>query len=188
MNRFISIFSVIISLTVFTSCNSNLNDRISTSNSSIVEETKPLDSQDILSTFVDMFNEKSDTDIANVLEIDIHEEHYRTEYRLNAFKNALAINGNIGEYSIDIVSYGTMANDEIRLYLSTDSIDFAEYFFKIALEIFDSSLTEDEILDNSEILKEKDTGSFINHITYYYNPAYKELYIDCSDVNFYAKK
>lgn len=143
---------------------------------------------DAVSAFIEQYNKIADIPITNPNEIDIHaSEYYRTEFRLNAFKNAVAKRCSIGEATIDIINYGNMANDSIRFYLSTDNEEFAIQVFKTAVSIFDPSATDEEINKAVEDIRNHTSSGVLNRIGFYYIPAYQELFVDNPNIDFYTE-
>ena len=143
---------------------------------------------DAISAFIEQYNNIADVPITNPIEIDIHaSEYYRTEFRLNAFKNAVAKRGSIGESTIDIINYGNLANDKIRLYLSTDDEEFAIQVFKNAVGVFDPSATNEEMNKAVEDIRNHKSSSVLNRIGFYYIPAYQELFVDNPNIDFYTE-
>ena len=113
--------------------------------SSVVEE---LSGKDLIDWFVSEYNMTAPTPITNVSEIDVTDKtskHYKTEFRLSAFKNSYSVTGKIGSIEIDIVTYGWGKNDDIRLYIDNISLEHVKTILKYASVILDDSLTGSDI-------------------------------------------
>ena len=155
-----------------------------------VEE--PLTQFDVIDNFVEQYNSIAEHPLSNPTDIDIKApEHYRTEYRLNAYNYAIARQYSIEDATIDIVLYGGLSegkNSDIRFYLETEDEDLASSFLYSAIRILDSSLTEEETTSAVEALKNHTSGEYINSLTYSYIPSYKELFLSCSNIDFYSSK
>ena len=151
-----------------------------------ITENEPA-TTDVVSAFIEQYNTKTDIPITNPIEIDIHaSEYYRTEFRLNAFKNAVAKRCSIGEATIDIINYGNLSNDSIRFYLKTDDKEFAVQVFKTAVSIFDPDATDKEINDAVEAIMAEKNGNYLNDIGFYYISSYHELFVDNTNIDFFT--
>ena len=136
--------------------------------------------------FVNIYNQNAKEKITDLKTIDIHDEdggHYRTEFRLSAFKNADAMTGIIGKNSVDIIICHNYLSEDIRFYLTTDSLDDAVAFSDITMQIFDNTLTKENIQTVNENLADE-RSSFVNHITYFFSRGQKTLFIECTSVDF----
>lgn len=61
--------------------------------------------------------------------------HYRSEYRLGAWKDSIGLHGTVGGISVDVVSY----RDGIRVYADTETVDrkgIAEIIVAAAAELY----------------------------------------------------
>lgn len=61
--------------------------------------------------------------------------HYRSEYRLGAWKDSIGLHGTVGGISVDVVSY----RDGIRVYADTETVDrkgIAEVIVAAAAELY----------------------------------------------------
>lgn len=122
-------------------------------------ETKPSDPYADLNDFIERFNSESDIKIISTEEIDIHDEsteHYRTEFRLNAYDNALAYTLVFDDgSSADLVDtanvFGKTENGSIsRVYVLASFKDsFESIFRKCSLVMHPDIINEDidEALD-----------------------------------------
>ena len=142
----------------------------------------------VINSFIEQYNKIADVPITDPVKMELKDPtFYRTEYRLTAFRNAVAKRCSIGDATIDIVNFGSLKNDEIRFYLITDDEEFAIQVFKNAVSIFDPDLTEEEIEEAVDDIKIEERG-FIKDITYYYISSYRELFVDNSNIDFYKEK
>ncbi len=122
------------------------NDVISSADDSSEQyESSPYE---IVDAFIADYNELSQTPIENIIEIDINDkdgEYYRTEFRLLAFEDAPAICGSIGNSSIEVINYGTMSKDGLRIYVSSDTYDAMKEILENSMKIFDPSVSVSDI-------------------------------------------
>ena len=112
-------------------------------------------------TFIKKYNANSSSKIENVTAFDAQDKesgYYRTEFRLNAFENNSSIHGTIANGTIDLINYGSLGEkDKFRLYASTDGEEQMKEIFKKAINIMDSSISDDEINEEiNEAIKIKD--------------------------------
>lgn len=161
------------------------------------EETK--DKYYIIDTFINKYNENSTKKISSSIEIDIQDKdggYYRTEYRLNAFKGALAKQSTIESYSMDIVNY-RVSNDyptessDFRIYITVDTYEDMQVILESILSVVDSSITTDDINDIYDTLSVVSSKSLVlgqsNEITGYVNKnnsSKYEIMIDTSKIHF----
>lgn len=136
----------------------------------------------VIDTFVKKYNEIATTIMSDGIEINIHDKnggHYRTEYRLNAFKNAVAKQYKIGDATIDIVHTKSLfGDDNIRVYLNTESIDLAQEAFDSIVRIVYPDVTDDELLEAHQALNSDISSNILRNIMYYYIQSYNELFMD----------
>ena len=142
---------------------------------------------EIIDAFIEEYNATAENKLSNPTEIDIQaSEHYRTEYRLNAFKNAVAKQCSISDTVVDIVNYGGLSNDSIRMYLTTDNEELAISFFDTAAKVLDSSATDQMISEANDNIRDESNGNYLNDISYYFSKIQHSLFIDAK-ANFKTK-
>lgn len=107
-----------------------------------------------LNTFVKKYNNYAKTPIKNLKKIDIQSpKYYRVEYRLDAFQNAPAYKGKIGEYDIEIVNEVVNFSDEIlydgglRIYIDVNKVKEAKDIIKSFCKATDEDVTQEDIDD-----------------------------------------
>ena len=180
--------TLILLIIALTACGSQPSSEMKETNVPKEESNTESSPSEAISAFIEQYNIIADVPITNPIEIDIHaSEYYRTEFRLNAFKNAVAKRCSIGESTIDIINYGNLANDKIRLYLSTDDEEFAIQVFKNAVGVFDTSVTNEEMNEAVEDIRNHTSSSVLNKIGFSYIPTYQELFVDNPNIDFYTK-
>ncbi len=152
---------------------------------SVTETSKniPTDEFSVINTFIEKYNEIATVQMTEGKEIDIHDKeggYYRTEFRLNAFKDAVAKQCKIGDATIDIINTkSAVSNDNnIRIYLSTESIDIAEEVFDVIARIVYPTLTDAELAEAHEDLRSGNSGNYFKDISFYYIQSYNELFMD----------
>lgn len=100
---------------------------------------------DVVKAFVSKYNLENETGIHDVSEIDIHDKsgrHYRTEFRLPAYKNAVAKRGYIGDVGVDMVHFGFHMKD-FRVYSDAiGDMETAYQIFRTLALAMDSSIPE----------------------------------------------
>ncbi len=143
--------------------------------------------------FIDLYS-SSLAQITDISEMDIHGDDYRTEFRLNAFKNAVGKKCTVDSSYIEIVNYGTWSNDSIRFYVYSDSIDSITELFTSIIHILDNTISDDEINEICDSLNDNDQNFLLgkgNYITGYIISNYKDgviggydMMIDCSKINY----
>jgi len=142
-------------------------------------ETVEQDEFHIIDTFIEKYNAAATTPMTEPVVIDINDkssEHYRTEYR--TLNNALAKQCQIGDATIDIISTTDfLSGSNIRIYLHTESIDFAAEVFDIIARLVYPEITDNELSDAHNKLKQ-DSSSSLNDITFYYIQSYNELFMN----------
>ena len=103
--------------------------------------------------FIEKYNLTSSSKIENITSYDAQNKessYYRTEFRLNAFKNNSSIHGMIASSTIDLINYGSLGEkDKFRLYASTDNEEQMKEIFKNAINIIDRNISDERI--NEEI-------------------------------------
>lgn len=160
-----------------------------------ISESKEMDPYSSLDIFIDNYNSTSDYPITDISELDIQGIDYRTEYRLNAFKNAVGYKGTVNENEIHIVNYGNFSNESIRLYMTADSIDKVIDVYEKSICILDDTIADNDIKDGYGSLDTTGSANFYlgksGYISGYINCIYAdggisgyELMIDCSKLNF----
>lgn len=102
----------------------------------------------LIADFIEDYNSVADNKIANSTNYDIHEEHYRTEYRLQAFNESVGTFGEADDSTFEIIaskpgmfSDGTMTYQNLRIYGSFNDADAAKKALETILPIIDSSIT-----------------------------------------------
>ena len=130
-----------------------------TSKESGKEETKG-SSKDAIDIFVDCFNENElDNKLEYVESFAVQERnngHYRTEFRLTAYKDATGKSYQIGDLIVDMVLTKPVLGDpNIRLYCDDIEIEEAIQIIEISLPILDPNLTKEDIDETINELKEK---------------------------------
>ena len=112
----------------------------------------------IVEKFVELFNASSEILVSDLVAMDVHGDDYRTEFRLNAFENAVGKKGTIGSDNIDVINYGVWDNDCLRIYARVESHDTAAYLVINFIRILDVSLSDAEI----EEAMQKEYSIFLN--------------------------
>lgn len=112
-------------------------------------------------TFIEKFNSISSSKIENLVTYNAQDKesgYYRTEFRLNAFENNTSIHGTIGNSTVDLINYGSLnEKDKFRFYASIENEEQMKEIFKSAINVIDSSISNDEINEEiNDAIKSKD--------------------------------
>lgn len=154
---------------------------------------QPSDDINVIDKFIELYNAISSNAIADVTEMDIHGDDYRTEFRLAAFDNATGVNASINGETISILNYGILKNDSIRIYFSSQSLDTAIDVITTAVHVFDDSISDKEIekqfesfdTTNEANIYLGDTGYISGYVNTSHNNEQITQYdvmIDCTDL------
>lgn len=106
-----------------------------------VEKTKHSN----LDLFIEEYNAVAKTPILEPSEIDIQsDEYYRTEFRLNAYKNAPAYIANLGSVKIELINsnYEGMFGSDLRIYTTVDTLEEATDVFESFCKAGDPEITQ----------------------------------------------
>ena len=112
-----------------------------------VEE--PVIKQTMVDVFIEGYNATAPTPITEAVKVDVTDQtsgHYRTEFRLGAFKDSIAKTGKIGDIAIDIVNCGWQL-DELRIYVDGISPEQAAEIVKYASPVMDPNVSSEELQD-----------------------------------------
>lgn len=111
-----------------------------------VEKTKHSN----LDLFIAEYNKVAKTPILEPSEIDIQsDEYYRTEFRLNAYKNAPAYIANLGTVKIELINsnYEGMFGSDLRIYTTVDTLEAATDVFESFCKAGDTEITQADFDD-----------------------------------------
>lgn len=140
----------------------------------------------IIDAFIKQYNNISNVSIDNIKNMDLKGDDYKTEFRLNAFKNAVGKKGSIGKSSISIVNYGVWSNDSIRFYITSNSQKEVTRIYTNLIHTLDKSISDNDIQKSySAIIDGYDANILLGEAGYisgYINN--NEIFIDCTKLNF----
>lgn len=175
---------------------SNSSDPSSQANAPAVENNIAVETADIsdnvdaesdyaiIDAFIDQYNAAAENKLTDPVEIDIQDkEHYRTEYRLNAYKKAVAKQCTVSGCKMDIVNYGGLSNSDIRFYLNTDDENLAVSVFNAAAKVLDPTITEDDLAKADDEIIKGTSGGTTGHVSFYF---LDDLFVDAK-ADFYNK-
>ena len=118
-------------------------------------ETQKSDPYSDLNSFIEQFNDISDIKIISHEEIDIHDNsagHYRTEFRLPAFEDALAYSVNFDDgSSADLIdTCGSLSKETVngnisRVYVTASSKESLESIFRTCCKIMHPDIADADI-------------------------------------------
>ncbi len=112
----------------------------------IIEKTKHCN----LDLFIEKYNSIATTKILEPIEIDIQsDEYYRTEFRLNVYKNAPAYVAKLGSVNIELINsnYEGILGSDLRIYTTVDTIDAATDVFESFCIAGDPEITQSDFDD-----------------------------------------
>lgn len=126
------------------------------------ETSKTIESPTIESTlvaFVDTFNSTSEADLEFVEDFtpsDTSSSHYRTEFRLGAYADAVGKSYTYGDAIVDLVGIeGMFTGITFRVYMDGATLDQCVKLFKTSAPIMDTDVTAEEIAETINYLAEK---------------------------------
>ena len=161
-------------------------------------ESEPVNEYAIIDRFIALYNETAAIPLADVVPMDIHGEDYRTEFRLQAFNNAIGKKASLSGDSLQIVNYGVWSNDSIRFYGYFASYDDAVQFVYDLVHILDNSISDENI--TAEFSGFEYTSSVniylgdAGYISGYLHTSYSDgkvggydVFIDCTDLTAFGQ-
>ena len=126
--------------------NSNPSGTTNNSNNS----ANTTDKYSNLKLFITEYNKVAKTDITSTVEIDIQSpEYYRTEFRLNAYKDAPAYKANLGNNTIELINsnYNGTFGSDLRIYTFVDTIEEAKEVFEAFCKSCNPNITQADFDD-----------------------------------------
>ena len=132
-----------------TSSTEHNNGTITEPSSAIEQQEASFDGENAIESFVKSLNSKLGSDIAFVEDFEVQDNsssHYKVEFRLGAYKEAIGKAYKYGNVNIDIIARKDLSNEAvIRLYANNASLDECNELIKASANIFDPNLTETDI-------------------------------------------
>ena len=172
MRRIIVIF---ISLFLLVSCSSASSQAQVDSpiESSVVVESQEIDEGDDIDRFVKAFNLASEEQLEykeDFVPSERENGHYRTEFRLSAYKEAVGRSYRFGDAEVDFIlrtqkdylSGGT--ETVIRIYVENASLDQCKQIIEISSPIMDDDITPEDIQSAIDYIEKNDQAN-----GYYYS-------------------
>lgn len=126
-----------------------------------VQEQNTNESIDNIDKFIEYYNSSYKNQITDIQDMDIQGLDYRTEYRLNAFKNAVGKKGIIENSNIQIINYGYPNNDCFRIYCDASSYDAVIDICTEIIRMFDANISDSEIIQIFDTLKSVGNSSIV---------------------------
>lgn len=171
MKKYICLFFIVL-YALFNFCGCSISDtkNIVTNNTMEVNEVSSSQNSEENQLSIDSFVKRYNTTATNKIIItgtfepqDKSSEHYKTEFRLNAYKNSTAKTGTIANKTIDIIDYSSDTIDtkkNLRIYTTADKSEEMLNILKTTINILDSSILEDEINSTVDDIYEYGSKSF----------------------------
>ena len=153
------------------------------------DSTVPNESEVVnpIDDFVEEFNAASDTDLIYVEDFtpsDRSSSHYRHEFRLNAYSEAIAKSYTFDGATVDLVYRETIFEDEIiRVYVSGATYEQCEQILRLASPIMDSTVTDEDIDDTIDYINGHSVSGRREANGYYYSElciVYSETSEECT--------
>lgn len=128
-------------------------------------ESEKISIEDSLLLFVDEFNDNNATSleyVENFVPSDNSGSHYRTEFRLSAYENAIGKSYLFGSATVDIVVREDYFGEILtRVYMDNATIEQCADMISIASPIMDSSISDDEIQNTIKyIIENKEANGY----------------------------
>lgn len=132
---------------------------ISTTGSSEMSETDGSTTgvDEIITDFVEKFNKSSDVPLEYVEDFvpsDQNSGHYRTEFRLSAYENAVGKSYKYGDQTVDLIGRKNLSDGVLRIYMDGATLDQCISMVKIASPIMDPDITSTELQKTVDYLTE----------------------------------
>lgn len=156
--------------------------------------TEPVNEYAVIDSFILQYDAVASSPLADVVLMDIQGEDYQTEFRLQAFKNAVGKKGSFADGELQIVNYGVWSNDSLRFYAFFSTYESATQFVYDIVSILDSSISEEEIADQFSGFEHTGTSNIYlgkaGYISGYIHTSYADggiegysVFIDCTDIS-----
>lgn len=156
MKKFFSLVLIVMMTFSIVACGSNTENQVENQNiipqEKLAEEStaeEPAADWSMVDVFIEKYNEAAPTQITDISEIDVTDQassHYRTEFRLGAFKDSVAKTGKIGDVDIDVINCG-WEKDELRIYADNITSEQAAEIVEHAAPIMDPDVSSDDLQD-----------------------------------------
>lgn len=180
LKYFLTLFVVIL---VFTACNSDKKEtnegytkeganelqtvdeaEKETVDSSASEDGGEISLEEILSEYADAINEK---DIVNLVYIedftpsDKESGHYRTEFRLPAYEEAIGKSFSYEDANVDLVLRKERYGDDtvLRIYMDGASLENCKNILRAAAPVMDKEITDDVLQETLDYIEEREEAN-----------------------------
>lgn len=122
------------------------------------KETTEISGRDVIVAFVEEYNAVANEKLTFVEEFAVPDRssgHYRTEFRLTAYKEAVGMSYSLGDASVDIVQKKTSFTNENRIRVYAENASFIQCcdIIRIASPIMDPDISADELQATLEYLE-----------------------------------
>ena len=152
-----------------------------TTDSSDQADSDDIQDSDAIDAFVVAFNDSSDAELVYVEDFTPSEQgngHYRTEFRLNAYRDAIGRSYMLGDAVVDIVYREPMLGEpRIRIY-TTGTFEQCETIIRIASPIMDSTITDDTLQEALDYVNNNYINGHREANGYYYSELALTLFED----------
>ena len=122
------------------------------------DSSNSLSASDPIDIFVNEFNKSSSEQLVYIEDFAVQDSksnHYRTEFRLNAYDNAIGKAYSLDNSSVDIIAREPILQESIaRIYTDNATFDDCLTILEVASPIMDPNITSDEINEMLSYVKE----------------------------------
>ena len=128
-----------------------VNTEMNVNDSNITEKRDAPSKESTIDNLVNGFNAVSENKLEYVGDFVVSSEdsgHYRTEFRLGAYKDAVGKSYKFGDQIVDIISRQSLYGDiDVRIYTDNASFDQCKELILYASKILDPTMTDDTLND-----------------------------------------
>lgn len=124
------------------------------------EETSNANSENEIDVFVSLINDSGSVNLEFVEDFvpsDKSSSHYKTEFRLNAYKDALGKSYKYGDTTVDIILSSSGAIE--RIYMDGATYEQCENMIRYASPLLDTTVTEADIQETVDYLAENKSAN-----------------------------
>ena len=133
-------------------------DGLGVEESEETEESQPT-LEEIVISYVEQFNNASENDLEfseDFTPSDKSSLHYRSEFRLTAYKDAIGKSYTFGNTSVDIIARQTYSKSTIvRVYMNGATLDQCLEIVKYFSPIMDEDISESELQETLDYISEE---------------------------------
>ncbi|MBO4865749.1 MAG: hypothetical protein J5582_04160 [Ruminococcus sp.] len=144
-----------------TSNTSTISDEVTESNPETEESENPT-KENAIDSLIENYNATANNQLIYSEEFVVSNKdsgHYRTEFRLQAFKNSVGKSYKLDDYTIDIIEIDRSGDYETRIYADdipmANCLELIQYFSPL----LDSSISDEIINETLDYISEKESAN-----------------------------